>query len=452
MISAENNPVNQATTDSDFTVEHYRKLLRVAIKGYRLVDYSDIPWGSRFLLWRHDIDYSLNRALVLAKLEHLEGLKATYFINLHSEFYNVTEASQRNNIREILALGHDLGLHFDPAFYDLTSEHDLDRLIAQEAGCLHELFGAEPAAFSFHNPVAAHLTCESDYYGGLVNCYSRRFKTGVGYCSDSNGYWRFRRLHDVLAEANDPCLQILTHPEWWQDVPMPPRQRIFRSAYGRAAASMRIYDSDLEQHGRLNHAGAAAALQVLKSSQPKQFELCDYLWNQGQFQTLFVELWRLHEAQIDRLCKAHLRKVWRIPASEVNAFFGEDGLPVDGWKLFNALFEQQWTEAMGVDQAEYQRWAKTRNQLIHGRCSADTSELETGCVCLCRILQDLAKWGKRQSMGYDGLVHLGSIGLPRHKTAEDSLSERLDETKEDIEDFPKTKWETFKNQLLEFRQ
>ena len=101
---------------------------------------------------------------------------------------------------------------------------------------------------------------------------------------------------------------------------MLPRQRIFRSAYGRAASTMHLYDQGLEEHGRLNHAGPAAALQVLKDSRQRQYELCDFLWNQGHLDVLFVELWRLHEAQINRLSKAQLRKEWSIPASEVNAF------------------------------------------------------------------------------------------------------------------------------------
>lgn len=232
-------------------------------------------------------------------------------------------------------MGHDIGLHFDAGFFGEVSEVQINDLIAREADYLTWLFNVKPVAFSFHNPVATTLTFEADSYGGLISCYSKRFKNEVPYCSDSNGYWRFRRLYDVLSEAKDPCLQVLTHPAWWQDKPMPPRQRIFRSALGRATGIMRTYDETLTQHGRLNHCGAAESLSILEIPQPRRFQLCDYLWNQGEFQTLFVELWRLHEAQINRLCKAQFRKEWAVPACEVNTFFSTDGLRVDGWKLFN---------------------------------------------------------------------------------------------------------------------
>jgi hypothetical protein len=84
MISTTNQSVNSTTLDIDFTVEQYRGLCRLACKGWPVVDYASIPWGERFLLWRHDLDYSVNRALALAKVEQQEGVKATYFVNPHS--------------------------------------------------------------------------------------------------------------------------------------------------------------------------------------------------------------------------------------------------------------------------------------------------------------------------------------------------------------------------------
>ncbi|KDC30925.1 hypothetical protein L505_0136 [Bordetella bronchiseptica F4563] len=89
-------------------------------------------------------------------------------------------------------------------------------------------------------------------YAGLLNTYSEFFRDQVGYCSDSNGYWRHRRLADVLEQAADHSLQVLTHPGWWVDEAMSPRDRIARCAEGRAAATMRKYDEDLACFGRDN--------------------------------------------------------------------------------------------------------------------------------------------------------------------------------------------------------
>lgn len=425
MISIKNKVLNEKTDDQNFTIEHYRELLRLAINQYEFASYNAIPWGNRFILWRHDMDYSLNRGLALARIEQEEGIKATYFINPHSEFYNISEAGQHKIILDILALGHDIGLHFDAAFYCVNNEEDLNRLVAEEAAHLYWLFGVKPVAFSFHNPVAENLACEADEYGGLINCYSKRFKTEVPYCSDSNGYWRFKRLYDVLSEAKEHCLQVLTHPGWWQENAMPPRQRIFRAIFGRASATMQFYDDSILQHGRINQTGASLALQVLKSSHREQFEACDYLWNRGHYQTLFIELWRLHEAQIKRLCKAHLRINWQVPEQEVNDFFGNELIHISGWMLFDELFDRQWINVLDIDMVEYKRWIKIRGQINHGIILTVEFNLEAGCVYLCQVIEKLSEWGGSQFIGYDGLENMKSIDLSINKSEKSYDDENL---------------------------
>jgi len=236
----------------DFTISRYRRLLDIAREVYTFSEYESAQDIGRGVFWRHDVDCSLNRALRLAAIEAEVGVSATYFLNPHSEFYNLLEKSQADIVLRILALGHRIGLHFDAAFHELTEESRLDELVACEAGWLESWFGVRPVAFSFHNPTEFLLKCDADRYGGLVNCYSAFFRNEVGYCSDSNGYWRFRPLEEVLAQAREPRLQVLTHPEWWQEEEMPPRDRIVRCVQGRAKAVLENYDAGLAASGRRN--------------------------------------------------------------------------------------------------------------------------------------------------------------------------------------------------------
>ena len=444
VISSDNRPNRVTTSDEDFTEAHYRQLLRTAKASYRFATYDAIPWGMRFILWRHDLDYSINRAATLACIEAEEDVTATYFVNPCSEYYNPFEPGQARLLKHILGLGHRLALHFDANFHEIQDEGQLHRKVEQEGRWLEDAFGVRPTVFSFHNPSAFHLQCDEESYGGLINCYSRRFKAEIPYCSDSNGYWRFRRLHDVLAEAKDLCLQVLTHPGWWQAQPMPPRRRIFRCVYGRADAAMRGYDDGLLAYGRLNHAGLAERLRFL---QPLHARLFDYLWNQGHLASLFVELWRLHERQINQLCKAAFRKEWRVPAVEVNAFFEDSRLAIDGWQLFRAVFGTTWQEVSGMNEGNYEEQVYLRNMLIHGRSSASRKQLENSCIYLCSAIEALMTWGKTQSMAYDGIGHLGSIGIPTYKTADGSLSDRLEEIAEDVPNFPTKRWENFKAEM-----
>jgi hypothetical protein len=389
MISVSNVPLNSSSRDSDFTMDGYRGLLAMAKRSYDFASYSAIPWGKRFVLWRHDCDYSLNRAHALACAEAEAGVRATYFLNPHCEFYNLFEKSQHRLVREIIEMGHEIGLHFDAAFHDISDEAALGRLVDAEAALLEGLYGVRPSVFSFHNPVAAHMSCEAETYGGLVNCYSRRFKTEVPYCSDSNGFWRFRRLRDVLADATDSCLQVLTHPGWWQETVMPPRQRIFRSVYGRAEAIMRLYDAGLDAHGRQNISGAMDALRPIRAVDPDAWELCDLLWNRGDFPALFCELWRLLDRRLHRMLMTYLQDDLQVPADAAQKLLQEAASLVDGMTLAELVLQTNRKDIGGEALLLHDTWLARRDVLMNGE-ELDDGLLEQGCVYLCAAIQSVA--------------------------------------------------------------
>lgn len=260
-------PLRQTGEDfqpEDFTEAHYGELLDCLSQHYRCISYRSLLVNSQgaseepltpVSLWRHDVDFSPHRALKLAQLEAERGIQGTYFFLLHSEFYNVLEISVSQRVKEILALGHELGLHFDPTYYG-RFEGDLSQLAEKlrfEKQILETCFEVPVHAFSFHNPETANvLRFDEDVIAGMVNTYGKTLKANYKYCSDSNGYWRFERLWDVLNDQQHPRLQILTHPEWWVPEPMPPRARVERCVQGRAVATMAHYDGFLEKDGRLN--------------------------------------------------------------------------------------------------------------------------------------------------------------------------------------------------------
>ena len=64
------------------------------------------------------MDFSPERALELATIEHEMGVKSTYFLLMHSPFYNLFEKQNFEMFCKIRELGHDLALHFDFAFYE----------------------------------------------------------------------------------------------------------------------------------------------------------------------------------------------------------------------------------------------------------------------------------------------------------------------------------------------
>lgn len=378
----------------DFTTSQYIELLKIAKVNYKFIGYPDITKNAQFILWRHDCDCSLNRSLRLAQIENEEQVKSTYFLNPHCAFYNLLEKSQLQIVKEILDLGHDIGLHFDADYYDIQTENQLDKLVEKEATWLNDWFGVNPNVFSFHNPTEFLLSCEHETYAGLLNCYSKTFKDTISYCSDSNGYWRFRRLHDVLEKATDLRLQVLTHPAWWQEKPMYPRERIFRSVYGRAVFTMNSYDEGLQIHKRDNLTGPASNLNFLKQIDSDRYQFYDYLWNTDKLTSLFIELYRLHEHQILQICKITFCNKWFVSLQEVNTFFEVDALELSGYQIFDMVFDNSLGKLCSISVDIYDELFKLFNQLVHGRYYKSSIPIYEGCTYLCKIIRSIADWGE----------------------------------------------------------
>lgn len=249
----DNVPMNDGFAErydfADFTEEAYASMVEAAASRYTFE-----PFGTKasepHALWRHDVDFSVHRALALARIEAERDTRATYFLSLHSELYNLLEPAVLERARAIFALGHWAGLHFDAG---LESGTPVDERAARERELLETVLGVPVDALSFHNPDVHEVpSLRDERVGGMVNAYGSGIGERYLYVSDSNGYWRHRRLPDVLDDGSTDRLHVLTHPEWWQAEPMSPRERLERCIEGRSAATRSWYDGLLAEHGREN--------------------------------------------------------------------------------------------------------------------------------------------------------------------------------------------------------
>jgi len=240
----------------DFTEDEYRRLLSMARDHWRFIT-CDEAFGdvSNVVLWRHDVDFSPQRALRLAAIEAEAGVRATYFILLTSNFYNALESSVANAIRGICERGHALGLHFDPGLRGRSAANGISMAesLTFDRRILEEYFGVPVAAFSYHNPTTVNGALpDVDTIAGMVNTYGPTIRERFSYVSDSNGLWRHRRLAEVLEEVGDSRLPVLTHPEGWTPEPMSPRDRVTRCIEGRSRRQHADYDELLERYQRPN--------------------------------------------------------------------------------------------------------------------------------------------------------------------------------------------------------
>ena len=203
-----------------FTLHEYRHLVSETIKAYEICNFPDAltiahdSKNTKKVILRHDIDFSPSSALSMAKIESEMGVISNYTIMLGSDAYNPFESKTRTLLKEIVRLGHNIGLHFDASLENINHEQELDDKISKQSEILEYLFDTEVAFFSYHNTNKFTLSCKKDNYGGRVNCYAKTIFDKFNYTSDSHGIWLYDSWLNHLSQENK-FLQVLTHPVWW---------------------------------------------------------------------------------------------------------------------------------------------------------------------------------------------------------------------------------------------
>ena len=239
-------------TTRDFTEEEYEALIIFLKKKFTFVSYNQEIINDS-IVWRHDVDFSVHRALSLAKIEHKHGISATYFLQPSSIYYSLFDEEIKKIIKQIISLGHYIGLHFYSQSYNISSTEDLEKYLTFEAQIIENLFQSKVKVFSFHNPSKEDLEKWTEFkYANMINSYSTKIKSEMTYCSDSNGYWRHKNIRETVKNAKNSKFQILTHPVWWTKRTMKPRKKIVLALVGRKEAQLQDYDNLLSTNSRKN--------------------------------------------------------------------------------------------------------------------------------------------------------------------------------------------------------
>jgi hypothetical protein len=176
----------------DFSLEHYRDLLRALRQGgYRLAGFDSPPQDGDAIV-RHDVDLSLEAAVAVAELEAEQDVWSTWFLMTRSVFYNLASAEGVRTIERLKELGHRVAHHAVWPHLDLDERFD--------------------PVVAWHNPDPAFM---SEPIDGATNVMTAPFFDPDHYRSDSNQHWRRGCPHESLALGEPSWLQLLTHPEIW---------------------------------------------------------------------------------------------------------------------------------------------------------------------------------------------------------------------------------------------
>lgn len=202
--------------ECNFTHSHYLQVLKKAKKEYSIgpvKDFKKIKKNKKHIILRHDVDVSLDIAYDLAKKEANLGLFSTYFILLHSPYYNALDENSFEKIQKISKLGHEIGLHYDVSFLKKYGGGVLKNL-KDEMNILSKIIGTEVISIAQHDPTYSSKlkTNERDIFLDVKN---KDLNKNLIYLSDSVQNWRSGCMCQYIGKVDG--IHILTHPIWWSE-------------------------------------------------------------------------------------------------------------------------------------------------------------------------------------------------------------------------------------------
>jgi|SRR5215831_10645611 len=196
----------------------YRRLLRLALdKGYAFVGFADTRWADgRYIVLRHDIDFSFRPALELAAINRSLGIRGTFCVLLRSGCYNLLSAACLEAARRIQEMGQHLALHYIAPATVPASDAELAASIRADFEIARQHLPEIEPVFSWHNPSPELLRrgLRLDV-PGLVNAYGEAFVEKILYLSDSNMRHSAAELERIIAQDGHLALQLLVHPDNW---------------------------------------------------------------------------------------------------------------------------------------------------------------------------------------------------------------------------------------------
>ncbi|MDR1473042.1 MAG: hypothetical protein LBI41_00545 [Lactobacillales bacterium] len=212
-----------------FSYNNYKEIIQIIKKSGKYSSFHEVKSSSleekrreEFILMRHDVEFSVERAFKLAKLENDNDFCSHYFFQLTNNAYNFLSRKNIDMINEMINFGHKVGLHFH--LNDLTEIEDIKKQIVKEIQIMSEMLNFKIDSFSIHRPTVGVLRANIKL-PGIINAYEDRFFSftenvkenppEILYIADSKHRWNYGLEPDKATLMNNKRIQILTHPYSW---------------------------------------------------------------------------------------------------------------------------------------------------------------------------------------------------------------------------------------------
>ena len=197
-----------------FGLNSYMYLLSI-IKGgsKKIISFNDAYIGKTGIIMRHDVDFCPLEASKIAEMEAEVNIKSIFFFLVNSGLYNFDTVENIQAIKNIISLGHDVGLHFDSTKY-INERSKLNLACENECNILKSITDKHVSTVSFHRPSPKFLGMKAKI-AGRIHSYMPLFFNKFSYCSDSQGDWMYDDPELLIKNSNIKNIQLLTHPIWW---------------------------------------------------------------------------------------------------------------------------------------------------------------------------------------------------------------------------------------------
>lgn len=205
-----------------FSYDDYKEIIRIIKSTGHASSYKKAINQDEFIIMRHDVEYSVERAYELSKVEESMDFTSNYFFQWTNNSYNILSRRNMDMIKDMHERGQHIGLHY--ALNGLTDMKQVRVQIQKELDILSEMFGFSVDTFSVHRP-SQDVLAENIKLPGKLNAYQNEFFTfaeevdentpvDVKYMSDANHIWRYGYPDEQNIKGHKK-VQILTHPFAW---------------------------------------------------------------------------------------------------------------------------------------------------------------------------------------------------------------------------------------------
>lgn len=205
-----------------FSYDDYKEIIRIIKSTGHQSSYKKAINQDEFIIMRHDVEYSVERAYKLSKVEESMDYVSNYFFQWTNNTYNILSRRNMDMIRDMHERGQHIGLHF--ALNGMTDMSQIKLRIEKELDILSDMFGFAVDTFSIHRP-SRDVLAENIHIDGKLNAYQDDFFTfaedvnentpvNVKYMSDANHIWRYGYPDEKNIKGHKK-VQILTHPFAW---------------------------------------------------------------------------------------------------------------------------------------------------------------------------------------------------------------------------------------------